>query len=368
MQEFFPLSFRFFPKTGAGDGLEKTCNFDGFVVSFSYRTGETHKENREKVRMRTMRCPTCGKEAPPEANFCTHCGTKLSRQDPAAEAEAPTPAAPTPSENQAPPSAPAGEAAAAPQADPSAPAADGDPGPAEPPFSEVPAIPPEVPSSPEQPAKFRFTAKTIVLAAVVVVVVVILVIVLAVTGSGPAVTAVEFTQNSLSIQVGEDEEVDYTITPVEAEDAKLQWTSSDSNVAVVDSDGEVHGIAEGTCTVTATAKSGASATIDVTVRPELSSFQAIYYNLLDSSYASLGADGSYLLIDTNPNDYDDYSDDEAIQGLYYTLIALDLPDSLLQKMAATRALDGRQSEDYDDLEVSWSYHPDKGLEVLFTVA
>ena len=308
-----------------------------------------------------MHCPNCGKEALPEANFCTHCGTKLPRQDPAAQTEAPTPEPQT--ENQAPPPDPAEQETAAPQEDP---AQDGEAG-AQVPPPELPVIPPNSSPDPEKPPRFRFTPKTIVLAGVVLVVVVILVIVLAVTGAGPAVTAIQFTQSSLSVQVGEDADIDYTITPREAEDAKLKWTSSDANVAVVDSDGEVHGVAEGSCTVTATAGSGASATIDVTVRPELSSFQTIYYSLLDSSYASLAADGSYLLIDTNPNDYDDYSDDEAIQGLYYTLIALDLPDSLLQKMAATRALDGRQSEEYDDLEVSWSYHPDKGLEVLFSI-
>lgn len=310
-----------------------------------------------------MRCPVCGKEAPPEANFCTNCGTKLPRQEePEAQAAAPTPEAPEAAEPQQAKTDPTPqpdpeEGTAAALADPSAPTGGA---------SQEPPDPAQ-PDTPPPPSKFRFTPKTIVLAAVALVVVVVLVIVLAVTGSGPAVTAVEFSQSSLSVQVGEDEEIDYTISPREAEDAKLKWTSSDPNVAVVDGDGEVHGVAEGTCTITATAKSGASATIDVTVGPELSSFQTIYYNLLDSSYASLAADGSYLLIDTNPNDYDDYSDEEAIQGLYYTLAALGLPDSLLQKMGATRALDGRQSEDYDDLEVSWSYHPNKGLEVLFSI-
>lgn len=337
--------FCFFPKAGTGVLLEKTCNFDGFVLSFSYRTSETYKEKNEKERMRTMRCPVCGKEAPPEANFCTHCGTKLSQQDPAEEAAVSSPETQEPTQN----------------------AATTDPVPPSDPAGEDTVIPPEASPDPAVPAKFRFTPKTIVLAAAIVVVVIILVVVLAVTSRGPAVTAVEFTQSSLSVQVGEDEEIDYTISPREAEDAKLKWTSSDANVAVVDGDGEVHGIAEGTCTITATAKSGASATIDVTVGPELSSFQTIYYNLLDSSYASLAADGSYLLIDTNPNDYDDYSDEEAIQGLYYTLAALGLPDSLIQKMGSTRALDGRQSEEYDGLEVSWSYHPNKGLEVLFSI-
>lgn len=45
--------------------------------------------------------------------------------------------------------------------------------------------------------------------------------------------------------------------------------------------------------------------------------------------------------------------------------ALELPDSLETKMGQTRSIDGRQTEEYDNVTVSWTYHPDKGLEVLY---
>jgi hypothetical protein len=33
-------------------------------------------------------------------------------------------------------------------------------------------------------------------------------------------------------------------------------------------------------------------------------------------------------------------------------------------MEQTRALDGRQSETWEDFSASWTYHPDNGLDVL----
>lgn len=95
-------------------------------------------------------------------------------------------------------------------------------------------------------------------------------------------------------------------------------------------------------------------------------FEAIYDEYLDSSYAKVGADGSYLSIDTNPDDYSDYSNDDAVEGVVQTIYALDLPSSLIEELSSTRALDGRLSKTYGNITVSWSYHPDNGLEILFT--
>lgn len=44
---------------------------------------------------------------------------------------------------------------------------------------------------------------------------------------------------------------------------------------------------------------------------------------------------------------------------------LELPDSLYDEMCATNALMGRQRETYDNFDISWSYHPDSGLDVIF---
>lgn len=46
---------------------------------------------------------------------------------------------------------------------------------------------------------------------------------------------------------------------------------------------------------------------------------------------------------------------------------LEAPDSVVSQMEQTRALDGRQSAEWDGIEASWSYHPDTGLDVLLAI-
>lgn len=48
------------------------------------------------------------------------------------------------------------------------------------------------------------------------------------------------------------------------------------------------------------------------------------------------------------------------------LDALGMPDSTWSIMEQTRALDGRQSESWDGIEASWSYHPDSGLDIVLS--
>lgn len=47
---------------------------------------------------------------------------------------------------------------------------------------------------------------------------------------------------------------------------------------------------------------------------------------------------------------------------------LETPASTLNAMGQTRALDGRQSDEWNGLEASWSYHPDDGLDVIVKFA
>ena len=47
---------------------------------------------------------------------------------------------------------------------------------------------------------------------------------------------------------------------------------------------------------------------------------------------------------------------------------LKMPDSVKAEALATRALDGRQSGDWDDIHASWSYHPDSGMQMVFTLS
>lgn len=44
------------------------------------------------------------------------------------------------------------------------------------------------------------------------------------------------------------------------------------------------------------------------------------------------------------------------------------PTAIVADMAATRALDGRQRAEWDDISAAWSYHPDDGFNLVMTIA
>lgn len=88
----------------------------------------------------------------------------------------------------------------------------------------------------------------------------------------PVLTGVTASVEKAELKVGETTKAAAKITPEDAEDVTLAWTSSDDKIATVDKDGNVKAVAEGkaTLTVTATQESGDSAvtktaTVDVTV-------------------------------------------------------------------------------------------------------
>ncbi len=96
--------------------------------------------------------------------------------------------------------------------------------------------------------------------------------------------------------------------------------------------------------------------------------QDVYDSIGCSSYyCNVGYDGSYLEIDTNPGDLDDYSSTIAWEMIKDANDEFDFSDSLDSKMNTTRSLDGTVREENDEVEVSWTYHPDQGLEVRYTL-
>ena len=85
----------------------------------------------------------------------------------------------------------------------------------------------------------------------------------------------------------------------------------------------------------------------------------------DNYYCDLADDGSYLSVDTNPLDLDDYSSSTAIKYVKNINSELGFSDALYTKMGKTRALDGTQTDENSKVKVSWTYHPDKGLSVVY---
>ena len=93
-------------------------------------------------------------------------------------------------------------------------------------------------------------------------------------------------------------------------------------------------------------------------------FFTIYDKYCSSTWADVADDGSYLSIDTSPYDTG-YFYDDAFKAIENVNKELGLPDSVIKNMESTRALDGRQTYTSGNITVSWSFHPNNGLEVLF---
>ena len=74
-----------------------------------------------------------------------------------------------------------------------------------------------------------------------------------------------------------------------------------------------------------------------------------------------------MKLDTNPYDLDDSFNSTAWYKIKSVLVDLGFPSSVAEEMNETTALMGRQSASTSKYEVSWTYHPDKGLEAMFKI-
>ncbi|QJW36463.1 hypothetical protein [Cellulosimicrobium protaetiae] len=64
---------------------------------------------------------------------------------------------------------------------------------------------------------------------------------------------------------------------------------------------------------------------------------------------------------------DDDFEGASSEDLFCIVGALDTPSSVTSHMEQTTSMDGRQTESWDNVTVSWSYHPDRGMDSVFTV-
>jgi hypothetical protein len=88
-----------------------------------------------------------------------------------------------------------------------------------------------------------------------------------VENSGIRVQSVSITSGSqLSMYVGDEQKLSVSISPGNATNKSLTWSSSNSSVASVSSDGKVTGKLVGNAVITVTSADGASDTISVTVK------------------------------------------------------------------------------------------------------
>ena len=84
-----------------------------------------------------------------------------------------------------------------------------------------------------------------------------------------AVSGVKLDKTSQTIYVGDGFQLKATISPTNASNPEVTWTSSKESVAKVDKTGKVTGVAAGTATITAKTANGKTATCAVTVSKKL---------------------------------------------------------------------------------------------------
>lgn len=81
------------------------------------------------------------------------------------------------------------------------------------------------------------------------------------------VTAVTLNQSALTVNVGSKALLSATVAPENSSYTALTWTSSNTDVATVGTNGMVYGVGAGTAVITATAHNGVKASCTVTVNP-----------------------------------------------------------------------------------------------------
>lgn len=94
-------------------------------------------------------------------------------------------------------------------------------------------------------------------------------------------------------------------------------------------------------------------------------FEKVFSYYEDEIWCTIAEDNSYVKFDTNYHDLNDHSDLMAGIAIKIANEKLGFDDSLYAKMESTSSLDGIQTASNFRVNVSWSYHPDKGLEVIY---
>ena len=87
-------------------------------------------------------------------------------------------------------------------------------------------------------------------------------------------------------------------------------------------------------------------------------------NVTETAGIDIGDNGQSISMSSEGNESAgaEYSDISCVLG------ELEVPDSVDNRIGTTRALDGRQTADWDEFTASWGYHPDSGLNIVIEIA
>ena len=115
-----------------------------------------------------------------------------------------------------------------------------------------------------------------------------------ITVNGVEVTGITLDQESLTLKAGKTAKLTATITPGNATDKTVTWSSSNESVATVGEDGTVTAVAEGDATITATANGGENITATCVVTVAAASVADGYY--VKVTEAPTNWNGEYLIV------------------------------------------------------------------------
>ncbi len=132
------------------------------------------------------------------------------------------------------------------------------------------------------------------------------------------VTGIQLSQNSLSLKVGEKASLTATVSPPNATDKTVRWSSSQTSVATVSNAGQVAAIGNGTAVITATA-GNKSAKCTVTVQDGVIAVESV--SLSEESLTLGEGETATLVITILPEDATDKavtwtSSDEAVATVF----------------------------------------------------
>ena len=108
------------------------------------------------------------------------------------------------------------------------------------------------------------------------------------------VQSVSLDKTTLTLDEGESETLTATITPADASDKTVRWSSADENIATVNQEGTVTAVGVGTTTITASA-GGKEASCTVTVTEKYHSVESISLN---QTQAKMMVDDEVTLVAT----------------------------------------------------------------------
>lgn len=118
-------------------------------------------------------------------------------------------------------------------------------------------------------------------------------------------------------------------------------------------------VAGGTALATSINEASAAAKVSTLFEDTL-----VRCTVTDAANAQIADEGKTLTVNSKGED--------DVEGLPYDdldciLDGLGATAAVMSHFQQTTSMDGRQTEEWDDLELSWSYHPDRGADFVVTL-